>query len=254
MSGLKPKNMQVDSDNYALIRRDNKFYDITLKENDTEFHGFDFWDPETRKKRQTQAAFIEGFSISDIDAENKVDPEEEARLFNQKLEAEFAEGYQRGFEEGHKNGSNKVAPLVAALNQTIVDVIRSKEMAYKEVEKQIVQFAMSIAEKVLNHELATNSAQAAEVAVHRALAEISFQGEIEVFLNPSDMAVLREQAGVFDAEEKEGKYLKLIENHEVGVGDCIVRTNDMEVRSNIAQNFERIVQELRQTLSEAESA
>ncbi|RPI33494.1 MAG: hypothetical protein EHM54_10695, partial [Nitrospiraceae bacterium] len=104
------------------------------------------------------------------------------------LEETQRRAYEEGFESGEKagfpDGEQKAAVLAERLERIIEEVAVFKENLVKELEAQVVDFAVAMARKVIIDEISTNP-EVIVTVVKEALKRLQRVGTITIKINPA---------------------------------------------------------------------
>ncbi len=144
----------------------------------------------------------------------------------------FQEGRQEGLESGRKE-AQKVVTNMIALAQEMTQPFRNMDQV---VVRELTQMAMLLAEKIVRRELEINSDVVTKVISETMLILSSLEGDIEVFVNPKDAALVRELA----PELLEGVSWKLTESPDLLAGGCRVKTPKSFVDASVEKQMEKV--------------
>ena len=104
-----------------------------------------------------------------------------------------AEAYIRGFNKGEKAGFDatvkKIESLQAMLTGAFEELSRLQAKIRHDSEKEIVELALAVAEKVVRKELSSAREAVADV-VREAIKKVEHQQDILIRVNPADMQFL----------------------------------------------------------------
>ena len=99
----------------------------------------------------------------------------------------FSEGKAQGLNEGHgaglELGTQKIEPLINAIKEALIQLNAIREETYLHLEKEVVELALAIAQKVICHEVATDKETVVCVA-KEALAKVDDPGTVKIKMNP----------------------------------------------------------------------
>ncbi|HYY87978.1 MAG TPA: FliH/SctL family protein, partial [Chloroflexota bacterium] len=109
-------------------------------------------------------------------------------------EAARIEGYNRGHEEGYAAGLAAAEAAMAAhteqLARLATNVLEQHATFYRAAERQVVDLALQIAQKVVEHEV-ENIPELAVGVIRAALEEMDARTAVRVRVNPADEELLR---------------------------------------------------------------
>ncbi len=88
-------------------------------------------------------------------AQDKEDKEDNAPSVDEIKEAAFQKGFLEGKRVGFESGSKKADSVVDSLNQILGHLENIRQEIYQEIEKEVAQLALSIARKIVCHEVKT---------------------------------------------------------------------------------------------------
>jgi len=135
----------------------------------------------------------------------------------------------------------KLASATAALQQAANELGKMRQQFLQDAEEQLVELALSIANKVLMQEIQAGRYQIAPI-VKEALLSIPSQQDVVIRLNPDDIAGC-EQAGL-DQDIPNGGSLRFIADPEISRAECLVETPDGAVVSSIESHLAGVSQAL----------
>jgi flagellar assembly protein FliH len=167
--------------------------------------------------------------------------EERAKLARQ-------EAYDLGLAEGMKRGAaqqkQELAKLVNTLSGLIGEMTREKKEFLRRMENEVLNLAFAIAEKVLNHEIATDRDAICKV-LGGALKKVVDREGIRIRVSPEDYRYLMERkADIFPGLEGI-KNAVLGEDATLGRGSAVIDSAFGEVDARLDQQLS----ELRAALS-----
>jgi len=155
----------------------------------------------------------------------------------------FAEGKAQGLNEGQDTGlelgTQKIEPLISAIKVALIQLNAIREETYLHLEKEVVELALAIAQKVICREIATDKETVVCVA-REALAKVDDPGKVRIKMNPTDLKFINETKYqlanlipdvnnvTFEAEEN-------IQN-----GGCIIETELGEIDARIEKQLQAV--------------
>jgi flagellar assembly protein FliH len=160
------------------------------------------------------------------------------------VESARQEGYTAGFEEGYAagytHGIDDARRHVELLGQLVsqlgreADAFAAREAtACVEVEQQIVDAAIRIAEVIVGHELAQPDGRGRD-AIARALALAPVHGDVTARLHPADIAVLGDPATL-----SPGRVLAIVPDPSLTPGDCVIDVSTCRIDARVGAAIER---------------
>ena len=162
--------------------------------------------------------------------------EEKARFVRQ-------EAYDLGLAEGMKRGAaqqkQELAKLVNILSGLIGELTREKKEFLRQVETEVLNLAFAIAEKILNHEIATDKDVICKV-LGGALKKIVDQDGMRIRVNPDDYRCLTERkADIFPGMEGLNDVV-LEEDTAIGRGSAVIESAFGEVDARLDQQLSEL--------------
>lgn len=154
-------------------------------------------------------------------------------------------GHAEGRAEGLAAADAEMAGLIRTCEQIGVNVMEERERVLADSEGDIVQLAMSVANRIVGAALEVSPELVVE-ACRGAMRKAFQRGTLQVLAHPGDLELLR-AAGPQLAEELGGvDHLDFIEERRLDRGSVIVRTPVGEIDATIRGKSEKIEQALRE--------
>ena len=166
----------------------------------------------------------------------------------------FADGKAQGMNDGEHTGfelgTQKIEPFISSLKEAVIQLNAIREETYQQIEKEVVELALAIAQKVICREISTDQETVVCVA-REALAKIDDPGKIKIKMNPSDLQFINETKyqlsnlidGVnnvtFEAEEN------------IQSGGCIIETELGEIDARIEKQLQTVAESFRSAMEKA---
>lgn len=175
-------------------------------------------------------------------------PEDPAREIARRAEEAERLAYAKGFSQGEENGilagREKVEPVLSALTDLLAGLSRIREEMLRNAEKEAVELALAISEKIIAREVSANGGIVAGV-VREALREVVDQDDISVRLNPDDLEFVRETKHEFSDLVRNIDNLSFEPDESVTRGGCHIETNFGDIDARIEQKIELVRTALR---------
>jgi flagellar assembly protein FliH len=183
------------------------------------------------------------------DKENRVPSVDEIK------EAAFQKGFLEGKRIGFESGSKKANSVIDSLNRILAQLENIRQQIYREIEKEAAQLALSIARKIVCHEVKTNQETVTCIA-REALSRVNNPAKITIKLNPDDLQFIK------DARSQFSRFLRNVDNirfeaeASIQSGGCLVETDRGDIDARIEKQFQAIEEsfqtQLEQSLQESE--
>jgi flagellar assembly protein FliH len=154
------------------------------------------------------------------------------------------EGYADGLASGHADGAAEIAAARAALGEALEGVQALAAEVAEAVERDAIELALALAEKILAASLKARPELVVEV-VQGALRRVSDRRRITVLVNPHDLEIVKAAIGDPSsaiAQQGQGSGIELHDlqgDQRVGVGGAIVRTAEGEIDAGVQTQLER---------------
>ncbi|MGB5984481.1 MAG: FliH/SctL family protein [Desulfobacterales bacterium] len=172
-------------------------------------------------------------------------------------EADSAQRYAQGYEEGQRAGiaeeRGRLESIIKMLGLAMGEVEQLKADLTRAAERQTVHLALSVARKILNSEVQTRPEAVAHV-IAGALAHCQEAEQLTVKVNPGDLHILSSLE--FRAPEFNG----IMENcnfegdEQVQPGGCLIQSDLGEIDARIANQLQLIEEHFTTLLDETESS
>ena len=143
---------------------------------------------------------------------------------------------QQKVEEEVENRTNEIQTTLAESLENLGSV---RMEITKSIEKELVELAVKIAEKIVQREVILDENIALEMT-KRAMKQIDRRSLAEVHLNPEDFSFVQEKQTEVDFHGS----LKLIEDQTITRGGCLVHTDTGDFDATIESQFEEIIEGL----------
>lgn len=168
--------------------------------------------------------------------------EEAARIITRaeqdaQMIAEAAEekGRQNVREAIREEVAGEVAEIRANLAQAIDDLDSLQGEITARVETELVEFALSIARKIVRREV-TIDREVALTLVKVSLEKLQNRTLAQIHLHPDDLAYVRSKREQLGAHNS----LELVEDPTISPGGCLVHTETGDIDARIESQFEEI--------------
>ncbi len=166
-----------------------------------------------------------------------------------------SQGYQVGYDEGFKAGSEKARLAI----QTEFDDLRSKyrealihlinkieerrRQIWQEVEPQVVEMVLELTRRVIHQEVRQQS-DAVLAIIRGALRRATDRHELVIRVNPEDLPTVDQARQDILAVADGCKHLEIIEDRRVDRGGCVMDTAagtiDARIQTQI-EEFETVI-------------
>lgn len=153
-------------------------------------------------------------------------------------ERAHAEGFAEGHGAAYRDATEQIGSALQALEQACAALhTRGEEIALL-VEREAVELALALAEKVLGGALQARPEAVVEV-VRGALWRVSAQRQITVLVNPADLETLRDALGELQEQGNDLELRDIQADPRISVGGALVRTSEGELDVRVQTQLER---------------
>lgn len=148
------------------------------------------------------------------------------------------QGREQGLAAGHDEARVEVQTCVEVLSEAIAGVQQLREEVSGAVEREAIELALALAEKIVGGALEAKPELVVEVLAG-ALRRVSGQRGITVLLNPADYEHVRAALERLQAQAGAVELRDLQPDQRVAAGSVVVRTSDGEVDARVETQLER---------------
>jgi flagellar assembly protein FliH len=190
---------------------------------------------EIKQRAEDEAGrIIEDAHVEARNIENEIQ-EKESKLLNDARKR----GYEDGWEEGIKNGSDEVKRLVERVQNILNAAIEKRNEIFIETEQQIIGLVLLIAKKVIKV-ISENQKNVVINNIVQALRKLKSRGEVAIRVSLADLELASQHKRDF-IEMVEGiKSIKILEDSTVDRGGCIIETDFGSIDARISSQLHEI--------------
>jgi len=149
----------------------------------------------------------------------------------------FEEGFDKGKQAGVESEAKKIETILSDFRQALLDLEKVKKKNYLNAEKETVNLSLSIARKIVCHEVSINKEVVLNV-IKQAFKKVVDHEKIKIKISPSDFKFI---------EQSEFKISKIIDNIDkvafeedknISDGGCIIETNLGDIDARIEEQLQ----------------
>lgn len=192
-------------------------------------------------KRQAESiigqARIEADTVVDMARQEAISVIESAR--EEGLQGGHDEGYKLGLEKGLEQFKQTTKHSLENLNQIIEEVIHQRDKVLKNTEKDIVDMAFAIAEKVIEAEI-ENDNDAVTCSVRKALGKVVSDSRIKLKIAPQDYEAIKDNIDVLAGKTGVSCAIDVVADSNVLPGGCLVDTDAGRIDVRISSQLEEL--------------
>ena len=153
-------------------------------------------------------------------------------------EAARAEAREQGHREGLEAAARELAPAAEALAGALAALTSERERYADMLEREAVDLALQIAEKVLCGALDVQPERVVDV-VRGALRRVVERERVTVLVNPDDLELVRAASGSLTGALGGIERLEIQEERRVPRGGAVLRTAAGEIDARVMEQLER---------------
>ena len=159
-------------------------------------------------------------------------------------ETAFQKGFLEGKKVGFESGAKKADTVIDSLRQVLAQLENIRQEIYQEIEKEVAQLALSIARKIVCHEVKT-SRETVSCVARAALSQVDNPGKIKIKLNPLDLQFIR------DTQDRLSDFLDNVDKirfeaeESIQSGGCLIETDRGDIDARIEKQFQAIEESFR---------
>lgn len=155
----------------------------------------------------------------------------------------FAEGKAQGLNEGQDTGlelgTQKIEPVISAIKEALIQLNAIREETYLQLEKEVVELALAIAQKVICREIATDKETVVCVA-REALAKVDDAGKVKIKMNPTDLKFINETKYQLANLIPDVNNVTFEAEENIQSGGCIIETELGEIDARIEKQLQAV--------------
>lgn len=173
--------------------------------------------------------------------------ETEARILREVKEKASViekEAYEKGFEQGERDGLEMGQKRVEAILHQFKNILREmeqqREALYHLYEEEMLQLVFSLSKKIIHHEISINP-EIILKTLQEAIKYLVVQKRVVIHLNPVDYQYLLTQSEKFPLALGDQGKVKLMEDPSITRGGCLLETPYGKIDATLESQFEEIV-------------
>lgn len=157
-------------------------------------------------------------------------------------EAAKKKGFEQGLAEGQAEAKRILAEQSQQLQLAMAALREPQKWVDTELERELLAMTLTLARQLLRHELNVRP-ELIENLVHQAIEALPLtSGDLNIYLNPADVEVLRELA-LEHGEPIESSWI-LLEDPSVSRGGCRISNDCSRIDEELETRLQRITAEM----------
>jgi flagellar assembly protein FliH len=154
-------------------------------------------------------------------------------------EAAFQKGFLEGKRVGYESGSKKANSVIASLNATLGQLENIRKESYREIEEEVARLALSIARKVVCHEVNTSRKTVACLA-REALSQVDNPAKIKIKLSPDDLQFIDDTRSQLSRFLRHVDHIHFEADESIQSGGCLIETDRGDIDARIEKQFQAL--------------
>ncbi len=149
-----------------------------------------------------------------------------------------AEGHADGLETGLAEGRTQLAAALGALEAAHAEVVALREATAELVERDAVELAVQLAEKIVAGTLDAQPERVLDV-VRGALRRLTERRRVTILVHPDDLELVRSASAAFASELGGIEHCEVQSERRLARGGAVVRTDEGQVDASIETQLAR---------------
>ncbi len=170
-------------------------------------------------------------------------------LKQQSIEQGYAEGFQKGYDDGIARSKQEAADKIRAVDVLTSASFKVKKEIIDSAEKEIIELSIAIAEKIIRQKLELKPGLMHEI-IKSAIEQLQDREEIKIIVNPVLTDDLYEFAEGLQDKIKGLGSVKITEDRTIPSDGVIVESPDSRIDGRIETQLAEIVKNLLREFSE----
>jgi flagellar assembly protein FliH len=151
----------------------------------------------------------------------------------------FQKGFIEGEKAGFEAGTKRADPLINSFNQGLEQLKNIRREIHQKIEKEVAQLALSIAKKIVCHEVKTTEETVVCVA-REALSRVENPGKIKVKLNPADLQFMQDTKSQLSHFFDDVESIRFEAEDSIQSGGCLIETDMGDIDARIEKQLQAI--------------
>jgi flagellar assembly protein FliH len=205
--------------------------------------------PACPKKEQTNKDYAQEAKdiISEAEAKSKMMIDSAAKkaegIKREAYDMASKKGYNDGLKKGIEEGFKKTEATRKDAENVLIEAHRASRQYIEKQKGEIVELAVSIAEKIIGYQADTNDSVILKM-VNDSINRAVVKGQVIIRVNPMDYAILDSKMDELVKSAGENTSIDIIKDNAVNRGGCTINTGLSTVDASIDSQLEKIKQAL----------
>lgn len=155
------------------------------------------------------------------------------------LQAQLADAYSRGLEEGRRQAERGLGNVFKALRDGVTSITGLRDRMLRDSEDDLLKLTIMVARKVIQQELALEQKVLANI-INAALSTLTELDRVTIRLNPTDYGAVNANRHIYLAGVGEETQIVLTPDENIEPGGCMVDTATGTVDARIEVQLDEI--------------
>ena len=160
-----------------------------------------------------------------------------------KLKEGYDDGFNKGREEGFKEGELEVTRLSDRMQVIINKTVDRREVILSETEQQMVDLVLLMTRKVVKV-ISENQRNVVVSNIVHALRKMKGRGDVTIHVNLADLALTTEHTKNFLSAAENVNNITVVEDSTVDPGGCVIDTDFGAIDARIASQLNELEQKI----------
>ncbi|HHE46211.1 MAG TPA: hypothetical protein ENL08_00730, partial [Bacteroidetes bacterium] len=164
-----------------------------------------------------------------------------AEIVESEVKVRAKAAYEKGFEEGRRQGFDEglstVKEAVETVRKLIVDIESGLDVVWKNCRDEAIRLTLAIARKIVGNVSEQNDVLARELA-SRCMALARDQTKVKILVNPRDVEVVSAAKAELMSTAEGVKSIEIAERASVERGGVIIETEGGQVDGRLSEQLD----------------
>lgn len=151
------------------------------------------------------------------------------------------EGFQDGFNEGKEEGLASLRDAITTYLNTSNAMSQEKVKVMKQVEKDVIELSVQIAEKIIGKELSMNPETIVDI-VNDGIRKVTDKDTVTIKVSPDDFDYVVSKKELFQQQMPDIKNIVILRDPRMVAGGCKIETSLGYIDSSVSTKLSAIKQ------------
>ena len=148
-------------------------------------------------------------------------------------------GWQTGYEEAQRAVAVEMADALAAARELAESAVESRELFLRKSQSELSRLAVAIAEKIIGHELTTQSTTIGDIVTH-VIDVASVRQACVIRVSQEDYEILRDHWSKITAGQPPDAPWDLVADRRVGRGGCLIEADGGHIDARLETQMKQV--------------